>query len=151
MSWRPIAAKGMTAMLVKDGRQCRYFQAGDGSILCELLHPLREEGEVALRCSIARAHLPAGRSTLPHRLKENAEVYYILDGEGVIHVNETPARVLPGRVVYVPPGAVQYLVNTGDRDLSFLCIVDPMWREEDEEILTDNSVQGSTDTDGNSR
>jgi mannose-6-phosphate isomerase-like protein (cupin superfamily) len=144
-------------MLVKDIQECRYFTAGDGSILCELLHPLREKGEIPLHCSIAHARLPAGRSTIPHRLTESAEVYYFLEGQGIIHVergdsssaqftrartvpvighvNQESAEVKPGRAVFVPPGAVQYLENTGDGDLLFLCIVDPMWREEDEEVM----------------
>ncbi len=120
-------------MLVKDIRECSYFTAKDGSILCELLHPLQEEGEVALHCSIAHARLPAGKSTLPHKLK-STEVYYILEGEGIIHVNQESAEVQPGKAVYVPPGAMQHLENTGSEDLSFLCIVDPMWSEEDEEV-----------------
>jgi mannose-6-phosphate isomerase-like protein (cupin superfamily) len=126
-------------MLVKDIQKCPYFTAGDGSILCELLHPLREEGDVALHCSIAHARLPAGQNTIPHKLKKSAEVYYILEGKGIMHVNGKSAEVLPGRAVYVPPGAVQYLENTGDQDLFFLCIVDPMWRQENEEIVTDNT------------
>ena len=117
-------------MLVKDIRDCSYFTAKDDSILCELLHPLREEGEIALRCSIAHARLPRGMSTLPHKLQESAEVYYILEGEGVLHVDRESTEVKPGRAVYVPPGAVQYLENTGDGELSFLCIVDPMWTAE---------------------
>lgn len=117
-------------MLVKDIHECSNFTAKDGSILCELLHPLREEGEIALRCSIAHARLPRGMSTLPHKLQESAEVYYILEGEGVLHVDKEIAKVKPGRAVYVPPGAVQYLENTGDGELSFLCIVDPMWTAE---------------------
>ncbi|HHV35836.1 MAG TPA: cupin domain-containing protein [Syntrophomonadaceae bacterium] len=114
-------------MLVKDIQECSYFTAKDGSILCELLHPLREEREIALHCSIAHARLPRGMNTLPHKLQESAEVYYILEGEGILHVDKKSAEVKPGRAVYVPPGAVQYLENTGNRELSFLCIVDPMW------------------------
>ena len=114
-------------MLVKDIQECSYFTAKDGSILCELLHPLREEREIALHCSIAHARLPRGMNTLPHKLQESAEVYYFLEGEGILHVDKKSAEVKPGRAVYVPPGAVQYLENTGNRELSFLCIVDPMW------------------------
>jgi len=38
-------------------------------------------------------------------------------------------------VVYIPPLSTQYIRNTGSDDLKFLCIVDPAWREQDEEIL----------------
>ncbi len=123
-------------VLVKDIQECRYFIAGDGSILCELLHPLKEKRSIPIHCSIAHARLPAGKSTVPHRLKESAEVYYFLEGQGIIHINQESAEVNPGKAVFVPPGAVQYLENTGDGELLFLCIVDPMWREDDEEIIT---------------
>ncbi len=33
----------------------------------------------------------------------------------------------------VKPG--QYILNTGSSELKFLCIVDPAWQREDEEIL----------------
>jgi len=122
-------------VLVKDIREGSYFTAGDGSLLCELLHPLREKEEIPLHCSIAHARLPAGKSTVPHRLKESAEVYYFLEGQGILHINQDSTEVEPGIAVLVPPGAVQYLESTGDGDLIFLCIVDPMWREDDEEFI----------------
>ena len=53
----------------------------------------------------------------------------------LLHPDGEEAGVLPGQAVYIPPGAVQYITNTGGDDLVFLCIVDPAWRAEDEEIL----------------
>jgi len=44
-------------------------------------------------------------------------------------------EVLPGQVIYVPPEARQRIRNTGEDELGFICIVDPAWRPEDEEIL----------------
>lgn len=35
----------------------------------------------------------------------------------------------------MPPNSTQYIKNTGDYDLSFLCIVEPMWRREEEELV----------------
>jgi mannose-6-phosphate isomerase-like protein (cupin superfamily) len=43
--------------------------------------------------------------------------------------------VAAGDVIYVPPGAAQRIANTGTKELVFVCIVDPAWREADEEIL----------------
>ena len=43
--------------------------------------------------------------------------------------------VQPGQAVYIPPHALQFIENTGPVDLEFLCIVDPPWRQEDEEVL----------------
>ncbi len=106
----------------------------DGSLLCELVHPLREKEKIPLRPSIAHAIVPPGESTLPHRLLKSTEVYYIISGEGRIHVGEETEAVGEGSAVLVPPGAVQWLENTGSVPIVFLVIVDPAWREEDEEL-----------------
>jgi mannose-6-phosphate isomerase-like protein (cupin superfamily) len=50
-------------------------------------------------------------------------------------VDTESADVSACQAVYVPPGAVQFIANPGQDDLVFLCIVDPAWRPEDEEIL----------------
>jgi mannose-6-phosphate isomerase-like protein (cupin superfamily) len=38
-------------------------------------------------------------------------------------------------VVYVPPGTKQSLTNTSTEMMEFLCLVDPAWRMEDEQVL----------------
>jgi mannose-6-phosphate isomerase-like protein (cupin superfamily) len=119
-------------VVIKDLDRCREFIAGDGSILRELLNPLKEDLDI--RYSLARARVMPGRTTLPHRLKA-AEVYYIIQGAGQMCVQDEAVRVCCGQAVYVPPGAVQSIRNTGDDDLVFLCIVDPAWRPEDEELV----------------
>jgi len=43
--------------------------------------------------------------------------------------------VEPGQAVYIPPHSTQHIRNTGPSDLLFLCIVDPAWRSEDEEMV----------------
>ncbi len=118
-------------MIIRDSIQSACFTAPDRSMICELLHPARD-GRLQMGCSIARAVVKAGQSTLPHRISGACEVYYILEGEGVIRIDAENAGVIPGQAVYVPPGALQQIENTGSGDLSFLCIVDPMWRAEDE-------------------
>ncbi|MFC1634859.1 cupin domain-containing protein [Planctomycetota bacterium] len=119
-------------MFVKRVKDCREFTAGDDSNLRELLHP--EKSALEIRYSLAHAKVAAGQRTLPHRL-ESGEVYYIIAGEGMMHVDEEAVEVSPNCTVYIPPRAVQYIENTGSCDLEFLCIVDPAWRQEDEEIL----------------
>jgi mannose-6-phosphate isomerase-like protein (cupin superfamily) len=50
-------------------------------------------------------------------------------------IDEESAEVHPNQAIYIPPLSEQYIHNTGSTDLIFLCIVDPAWRREDEEIL----------------
>ena len=119
-------------MLIRDLSECDEIIAGDGTILRELLHP--DKADLKIRYSLAHAIVKPGQSSLPHRLK-NSEVYYILQGQGVMHVDDESAAVRAGQAIYVPPSSKQHINNTGDTDLKFLCIVDPAWQPEDEEIL----------------
>jgi len=119
-------------MFIKDLKTCKEFVAGDNAILCELLHP--DKADLKLRYSLAHAMLKPGHSSYRHKLK-TSEIYYILEGEGLMHIDSESARVLPGQVIYIPPDAVQYIKNPGKGDLKFLCIVDPAWRQEDEVIM----------------
>ena len=119
-------------MFIKDLKQCEEFIAGDNTILRELLHPAK--ADLNLRYSLAHAVVKPGKTSRPHRLK-TSEVYYILEGEGVMHIDDESASVRPGHAIYIPPNAKQYIHNAGKTDLVFLCIVDPAWRKEDEEVL----------------
>jgi mannose-6-phosphate isomerase-like protein (cupin superfamily) len=119
-------------MFLKYLKDCREFVAGDDSILRELLHP--EKTPLQIHYSLAHAEVRVGQKTKPHKLRA-AEVYYIISGQGLMHVDEESHEVGPDCTVYIPPQSIQYIANTGDSDLSFLCIVDPAWREKDEEIF----------------
>ncbi len=119
-------------MVIKDLKDCEEFIAGDNTILRELLHP--DKADLNLRYSLAHAIVRPGKTSYPHKLKAS-EVYYILEGEGVMHIGEESAKVRSGQAVYIPPDTKQYIYNSGSSDLVFLCIVDPAWRKEDEEVL----------------
>ncbi len=119
-------------MLIRSLHDCEEFQAGDGSILRQLLHP--ENTDVSSRYSLCHATVKPGQRTRLHRL-HTTEVYYILEGEGLMTIDDETRRVGSGQTVYIPPGARQSLYNDGRGDLRFLCIVDPAWREQDEELL----------------
>lgn len=119
-------------MFIKDLHDCTEFIAGDNTILREILHPAK--ADLNLRYSLAHAVLPPGQTSFLHSLK-TSEVYYILEGEGTMHINDEHADVGPGQTIYISPSARQCITNTGQTDLKFLCIVDPAWRAEDEEVL----------------
>ncbi len=120
-------------MLIRKLAQCAEIAARDGTRLRELLHPDRDY-QFSGRYSLAHATLKVSTSSEPHRLK-SSEVYYILDGRGEMHIDDTLAEVSAGDAVEIPPGAVQWIRNIGESELIFLCLVDPAWREEDETVL----------------
>lgn len=118
-------------MLIKKLNDCPEFISGDKAILREVLNA--HKGDFAFGYSLAHAIVRPGQKTLPHKLK-TTEVYYILSGEGRMFVDNESELVTSGCAVYIPPKASQNIENTGKNDLVFLCIVDPAWRPEDEEV-----------------
>jgi mannose-6-phosphate isomerase-like protein (cupin superfamily) len=126
-------------MIIRDLAKCRYFLASDNTLICELLHPGREG--LDLPYSIAHAVLQPGASSLPHRLKTSAEVYFILEGEGEMHIDTERSLVRSGQAALIPPGSWQNIRNTGDVILKFICMVSPSWRADDEEIDESHFVQ----------
>ena len=119
-------------MFTRNLASCPEFISGDGAILRELLHP--DKADLKLRYSMAHAIIRPGNTSSPHKLK-TSEVYYIMAGRGIMHINDESEEVLPGTAVYIPPDAIQFIHNPEKDDLVFLCIVDPAWQKADEEIL----------------
>lgn len=122
-------------MLIQKLSECPEFTAGDGTLLRELLHP--DKQAIALRYSLAHAIVPVGQTSLPHALT-TSEVYYILRGQGEMHIDDECQAVEPGDTVYIPPHAKQFIHNSGTEPLVFICLVDPAWRKEDETIYPSN-------------
>jgi mannose-6-phosphate isomerase-like protein (cupin superfamily) len=119
-------------MLVKDVAALSSVRSADDTELREVLHPERDR--VSLGYSLAYAVIEPGKGSVPHRLA-SSEVYYILGGTGTMHVDRQTSPVHPGQAIYVPPGSTQWIENGGPIDLAFLCIVDPAWKSEDEEVV----------------
>lgn len=62
-----------------------------------------------------------------HTVLETAEVYFTLRGEGYMLMKTSagqsvPERMVPGRMVYVPPCWAHRSINTGEEALISLCV-----------------------------
>ncbi|MFQ5832942.1 MAG: cupin domain-containing protein [Candidatus Thorarchaeota archaeon] len=122
-------------MWIKRLNECEEIVALDGTVLRELLNPRHEEADLKLGYSLAHAIVKPGESSAPHRFFEASEVYYVLQGTGKMHIDDEAADVSTGDTIYIPPMGVQYIENTGETDLVFLCIVAPSWYAEAEELV----------------
>lgn len=116
-------------MLVKKFSDCQEIIAGDGCVLRELLSGLNDPAQC--RYSLAHAKLPIGQSSTRHAMK-TTEVYYIIKGQGRMHIDEEIQTVGLQDTIYIPPNSVQFIENIGEEELEFLAIVDPAWKKEDE-------------------
>ena len=65
-----------------------------------------------------------------HQIQE--QVYYVLEGEGVLTLDDESHLMLPHDYVYVPPGVRHSFTNTGLDGLVFLVITTPASDEEQE-------------------
>jgi mannose-6-phosphate isomerase-like protein (cupin superfamily) len=122
------------AMLIRSLGDIKPFIAGDGSRLRELLNGKKDPDLAGVGYSLAHAVVQPGMVTTPHVLT-HSEVYYILAGQGVMHIDKEVRDVSEGDAVYIPPGAVQSIECVSGVPLEFLCIVDPAWEPSCETIL----------------
>ena len=99
---------------------------------CYILEMSNSDADEAL--SIARARVEPGITTAFHRVKDTAERYVILSGEGRVQIgDESPEDVGTGDIVLIPPAVEQRITNTGSHDLIFLALCTPRFRLENYE------------------
>ena len=122
-------------MLIRRLQDRESINALDNTTIREILNPKHESQPMALNYSLAHATVKPSEKSLPHKFFEASEVYYILKGTGLMHIDDETTEVSPGDTIYIPPQAVQWIENTGSDDLEFLCIVDPAWQPNAEELV----------------
>ncbi len=81
--------------------QAQAFLTKDGSIVRELMHPVRHGNA---RQSLAEATVPPGTRTVLHRHARSEELYYIVAGEGRMFLDHDTFAVTVGDSICIPPG-----------------------------------------------
>lgn len=119
-------------MIVRRISNCKEFVAGDGCRIREVIG--QEWDSVKPGYSVAYAKVESGKETKRHRMKTSSELYFIVEGEGEMHVNDEVGKVAKGDAVFIPANSWQWIRNSGKNDLAFVCIVNPAWKKEDEEV-----------------
>lgn len=115
-------------MEVRAYSQAEPFVTTDGSTIRSLLD--LSVAPVANH-SLAEATLPTGGQTERHHHKVSEEMYYLLDGAGLIEIDGEQRAVAPGDAILIPVGAWHQITNTGGGELRFLCTCSPPWTAED--------------------
>ena len=93
------------------------YDTKDKSLIRELLHPAFVQG---LGISLAEAVVNAGEGTAPHRHDGFDEVYYCLEGEGMLFINNEPFPFSADMFYLLPKGASHHLAAASR--LRLLCI-----------------------------
>ena len=102
----------------------------DHSLIRELLHPARVPG---LGMSLAEAVVEAGEKTADHRHHGFDEIYYGLEGEGVLHIDGAAHAFGPHDYYLLPKGSRHFL--TAKTRLRLLCMCCPGYTHEGTELL----------------
>ena len=75
------------------------------------------------RVTISKTILHAGKQTRGHSHRDDDEVYYFVEGDGIMLLNNNALMVTAGDYVFVERGVFHKMVNTskGEGDLIFIC------------------------------
>lgn len=104
----------------------RWYEAEDRAVARELVSPRNSSAE---RLSIAEIIVPVGVTVTPHHhLME--EIYHIVEGEGVVMVEDATRRVGPGDTVVIAPHEWHNIHNDGEIDIRMLVTCAPAWAPE---------------------
>lgn len=124
-------------MDVKNIAECEPFTTKDGSEIRELL---AHRNSIIANQSLAEARVPPGATTAGHYHPKTEEIYYILEGVGLMEIGEEKRDIKPGDAIAIPPGAVHRITNTGQVELKFLCCCAPAYEHHDTVLVDEGSV-----------
>lgn len=104
------------------------FLADDGSLVRELAAP----GNAPLTGhSLAEIRHPLGTASREHSHRVAEEVYYVLEGEGLMRVDGEVRPIGPGDVVVISPGQRHQVAQQGAGELVLLVTCVPAYSPAD--------------------
>ena len=89
------------------------------------------------KVSMAHVIMDKGNVSLLHKHATMSEVYFILDGEGILYYGDKALKVEKGAYIVLSPNTTHKLKNIGDCDLKHLVLAIPPFVPEDVEVLED--------------
>ena len=102
------------------------FTTADGSTIRSILDatnaPVKNQ-------SLAEASLSANGATQRHYHKLSEEIYFMLEGQGIMEIDGETRNIAPGDAILIPPNAWHQVTAT--TDIRFLCCCAPVYSHED--------------------
>lgn len=103
-------------------RDAAPFVTKDGSTVREYHHTERQ--------SLAEAVLGPGGATRRHYHERSEEIYLVLDGDGVLEVDDEVRAVAAGDAVVIAPGS-WHTLTAGPAGITILCCCAPPYADHD--------------------
>ena len=96
----------------------------DGEIIKDNDTYLLRDNKTLNNLILSSTRLKPKKETTGHSHKGKEEVYYFVEGEGVMVLRYDMFEVKEGDVVLIPDGAFHQVKNPTDKDLYFVCVFD---------------------------
>ena len=119
-------------MSLRKNSEINSIRGNEGTKIKQYFHPHNTLN--GINYSLAQFTLEPGKRSKLHKIG-SSEIYYILEGNGRLNIDEDIQDLEKDDSVYVPPNSKQFIENKGKVDLRFLCIVEPAWEIEDETLI----------------
>lgn len=103
-----------------------WYEAEDRAVAREIASPRNSKLK---SMSIADIKIPAGVEVVPHH-HVMEEVYYIVEGEGIMMVEDEEAVVKAGQSVIIAPHQWHNIRNHTDEELRLIVTCVPAWAPE---------------------
>jgi len=120
-------------MLIVNRRESKAINTPHGSEIRPLID--RTTSPIT-QCSLAEEILPPGATITPHHHEVLEEIYYIVEGSGVMAIGEEQREVGAGDAIYIPKNNRHALTNTGTEPMRILLVCGPAFFYEDHRIET---------------
>lgn len=119
-------------IMISHYHEAQPYQTRDGSEIRELMHPSQQGNR---QQSLAEATVKPGETTLLHLHHRSEEIYYIIQGKGLMQLDQNQFHASTGDCICIPPGTAHCIQNTGHEELKILCCCSPPYSHEDTETL----------------
>lgn len=119
-------------MSLRKNSEIDSIDGTEGTKIKQFFHPHNTLN--GINYSLAQFTLETGKKSKLHKIK-SSEIYYVLEGKGNLKIDDETFALEKDDSVFVPPNSKQFMENTGDGKLRFLCIVEPAWKIDDETLL----------------
>ncbi len=97
------------------------------------IRPLIDRTTSAItQCSLAEEILLPGQEVTPHRHQTIEEIYYVVEGLGVMTVGDEQREVSAGDAIFIPRHHRHTLKNTGTEPIKLILVCGPAFFYEDE-------------------
>ena len=86
---------------------------------------LDEESVGAKQFALLVNEFDPGLTSKAHKHDKEEHAFYIISGTGIIRIEDEPIEVAEGDAVFIPPGKMHEVSNTGDEILKYIVIYAP--------------------------